>query len=154
MKKEKNTTLAVRDKLTTALSSINEQLSKFEAISTAKHQTNGQFSWNPNYTGGGNSIDVHKCTDLMLLLSIYTSLRTKNRDYVETVEEIKLDEYPNYSWQGHTWEQWKQDLAIRIMVVNKEKAITKLKSQKDILSKHLSEDEQLAATLNELGFDA
>ena len=91
--KKGTATLAVRDDLSQALGLIDERLATFTELESANFKTNGEFRWNPNYTSN-DPVFIHTTTDLMLLLSIYTSLRTKANDYEGSVKELDLDSYP------------------------------------------------------------
>lgn len=142
---------AQREKLHNALTIIDSQLSNLKAIESQTYQTSGEFRWNPNYHGN-DPINIHRCSDLKTLISIYSYLMPKNEEYDRSAAEIGLSEYPSFEWQGYPWSAWKHDLQMRISLVTQKEKISSLRLAKEKLEKFLTEEDQLSITLSQLGF--
>jgi len=143
--------IEVRSKLNKALELVDSNLAKIEEIKTSSFQTHGEFKWAP--TSSSISCRIHNEKNIHDLIAIHSSLRTKRDDYNASAKLIKLDVIPSFCWQGIPAEKWLFDIELRIKIVHRHTYEQDLLKKKSILERHLSEDDKLARTLTDLGFD-
>lgn len=145
------TEIAKPTRLQIALEKIDLELKALKDVESRAFRTNGQFRFNPGYTGNA-AIDIPRTKDIELLISVYSYLMVKDNQYNQAAEELGLSEYPVFKWQGYTWEAWKNDLQLRIDVVAHHEKREKLNKAKQQLSTFLTEEDRLEMTLKNLGF--
>jgi len=142
--------IEVRSKLKKAIEYVDSQLAKMEDIKHSSYQTNGDFKWTP--TSATVSCHIHRSVDMHELISIHSSLYSKKRDYDASAKLLRVETFPSYMWQNVPVEKWLLDIALRIKIIYKAEVEKDLLKKKNILEKHLSEDDRLERTLLELGF--
>jgi len=140
-----------KSEMMNTLAVINEKLKEIKKLESSKNATDGNFRWNPNYTSN-TPVNIFKCTDIQLLISIYASLRDKNQSYEEAVKELGLSEYPVYTWQSYTFEAWANDLKVRMAIVNQDAIATKLKKDKETLEEFMDKSDRLSAVLGDMNY--
>lgn len=118
---QENSNVAVRSKLTKALELLNSQLSQINK----SFQTNGLFKYNPAYNGGSSRLNIHDSRDLSSLLNVGAFLKSKKESYDNYAKSIGLDTVPVFTWQSFTFDQWNDDLKIRIAVISAHDQILK-----------------------------
>lgn len=143
--------VAVRSQLTKALETLNAQLAEIKSASNRQMLTNGNFSYNP--ASRMSLIDIHRSINLESLLNIGAFLKSKKEAYDSFAQSKGLTSYPVFKWCDYTFDQWDNDLGTRIAVVAAHDQQKKIQSAKDKLERFLTEEDQLAMTLKELGLD-
>ncbi len=143
----------IRTKLHTALEALDAQLKNIKSITDMPYKTNGDFKWAPNsFNNTPNSvIRINQCKDLATLINIHQYIRCKDESYNESAKQLNLINYPIFTWQGYSWNDWKNDLNIRVAIVSQYEQTKRVKEAKSKLERFLTEEDQLAITLNELG---
>lgn len=91
-----NTNLEIRTDLRNKISLIDAELKNAKTLSESPYKTNGEFRFNPRYTGN-SPINIQKEDSLELLLSILSYLTAQSKNYIIAAEEIaKLTIYPKF----------------------------------------------------------
>lgn len=148
-----SSTPAVRTQLHEALQTIETRLSAMKKITEGQMRTNGNFKFNPQ-SQQAPTIPIDKVTDLSLLISIHAFLTTKKKEYEESAKLLDLSSFPVFKWQHHSYEDWDNDIRIRVAVVSHHTEKQKLHEAKEKLSRFLTEEDQMQLTLKELGFNS
>lgn len=141
------TQIAIRSKLSKALDS---QLKQIKSATDKPFQTSGQFKFNPS---SNFAVDIQRLRNVSQLISIGAFLSEKKASYDAYAKAKELSSFPVFKWQDFTFEQWDNDLSVRIAVVSaydRQKEITNAKAK---LERFLTEEDQLQITLRELGLD-
>jgi len=137
-----------KNKMLKTLEVINRRLETIIALETSTLKTNSQFKW----TEEGTVISIDKITNISVLINIYASLKAKKKAYEEAIKDLKLTSYPVFIWQKYTFEDWANDIKIRLSIVSQNDLTKKLKEDKLKLEKFLSEEDQLQATLDDMDY--
>lgn len=140
--------LQLRSELQNKLASIDAKLSKLKANAEATWRTNGEFKYNP-YSSYA-AINIHRNTDLYLLMSILGYILSKKNEIETAAKVLELDNYPNFTWCGYDADSWEHDIKIRVSVITHHEKIQKLKQAKVKLQSFLTEEDKLAIVLKEL----
>lgn len=143
--------IEVRSKLTKALELLNDQLSQINNVTDKSFQTSGLFKYNPTYNGSSSGINIHNSKDLDQLLYIGAFLKAKKESYDSYAKSLGLETFPVFRWQNYSYDQWDNDLKIRITVISAYDQKKKITDAKQKLERFLTEEDQLAMTLKELG---
>jgi hypothetical protein len=144
-----STQITVRTKMQETLEVLNIKLAKVKNITESPYKTNGEFRFNPAYTGNA-AINIHKLTDLSLLIGILAAIQNHWKNYNNAAETLELATYPAFEWCGFSYEAWKHDIEIRKEIITQHETIKKLKTAKEKLQQFLTEEDRLAITLKEI----
>lgn len=135
-----------------ALEAVNAKLKALKVITDSNAKTNGEFRFNPAYTGNA-PIRIYTLTKVSALLSILGYLTAKNNEYNAAAELAKLEQYPAFTWLDYTYDDWKHDLLQRIAIVNSHKTKKRLEKAKAQLQEFLTKEDRLAIFLKENGLE-
>lgn len=138
-----------RNKMNQALSAIDEKLKSIKEIAESPFKTNGEFRFNPSYSGA-SSINIHKTKDVKSLISIYGFLNHQNNSYNNAQKDLDIKDAPAFEWMGFTFESWKHDLKTRSSFLTQYNEIERLKLAKTKLEAFMTEEDRLNNVLKEL----
>lgn len=138
-----------RQKLSMALEAINAKLSEIKEIQQTPFKTNCQFSQEgrENYL-----VDITKVRGSQKLIEIYAFIKGKEITYNESLKELNIKEAPIPKHGKYSTDDWKHDLKLRMAIVMQHEEIERLNKAKQKLESFLTEEDQLAITLQQLGF--
>lgn len=143
MSKNKQTeTLALT---TTSVPSIIEKLEA--EIKKLNHITDTVYKTTGVLDGFG---DIKKETLIPNLIRAYSVVLAKESNYNNAAEDLGLTTYPAFEINGCTAAQWREDILLRIAIIEHKDKLDKLKSYKDRVAKFLSEEDQKAILLKEM----
>jgi hypothetical protein len=115
-------------------------------------QTNCAFS----YTDGdlSKSINIQVESNIKTLIDIASFVLSKESDYIKTVDLLKVESIPHFTWQGFTALSWFEDIKTRInklQIVSKKKKLELLENRLNaIISPELKAQMELDAIAEEL----
>lgn len=136
---------AMQDKLT----SISEKLSQIKVAQESPFKTNGEFRFNPGYTGN-DPIYIHRVKSLEVLIGVLAAVRGHFSKYEEAAKVLELDKYPEFSWCGYSYEAWEHDIKKRAAIISQDEKVKALISAKQKLEQFLTEDDRLALALKDI----
>lgn len=145
---------AVRTKLTQALEMLTNKLASLKSVTEGANQTSGSFSFSNSKSPNTPSINIHTSKDLEELLLIHSFLLQKKEYYEQSANQLGLETFPQFKWNGYAFAAWNNDIQIRVAVVSSHDQRTKLEVAKKKLESFLTQDDQLKMALKELGFDS
>jgi len=140
-KKAKTTAIAVKDQVPTIISKLDQEIAKLKVISESVYKTAGKLE-----TFG----DIKVETKVENLVRAYSSISGKKEAYDRAARELGVKQCLEFSINGGTLAEWKQDIMLRIDIITHQDKLDKLKSYKDKMSKFLSEEDQKAILMQEM----
>lgn len=81
-------------------------------------------------------------TDVPTLIKAYGSVMAREEIYSAAAKELGIESIPEFIISGGTREQWKQDIQLRINIVQKEENLKVLKSLREEAKGFISKEEQ------------
>jgi hypothetical protein len=140
-KNQTNSLALVEAPVPDILSKLEEEIKKLNHISDTVYKTTG------NLEGFG---DIKKETLVGNLIRAFSIVLAKETAYNKAAEELGLSTYPAFEISGGNAEAWKQDITLRIAIIEHKDRLDKLKSAKEKISKFLSIEDQKAIALKEI----
>ena len=142
MSKKNNTELALSNsQVPDVLSLLDKQIAGLKKIADSVYKTTGQL------TGFG---DIKQELKLENLIRAFSMVKGKENAYNEAAKELGLASYPQFSIDGGTAADWKQDILLRIEIITHKDKLDKLNAYKEKMSKFLSEEDQKAMLMKEM----
>lgn len=142
MSKKNNTELALSNsQVPDVLSLLDKQIAGLKKIADSVYKTTGQL------TGFG---DIKAELKLENLIRAFSMVKGKENAYNEAAKELELGTYPQFSIDGGTAADWKQDILLRIEIITHKDKLDKLNAYKEKMSKFLSEEDQKAMLMKEM----
>lgn len=139
---KKTTAVTLRGKdVPDILSLLEKELKSLKAITETPYLTTG------NLEGFG---DIKNETKVENLIRAFSMVRGKEDAYHKAGRELGFDSYPGFSISGGNAEQWKQDIQLRVAIIQHDDRKKKLQEYKDRVSKFLSEEDQKTILLKEM----
>ena len=115
--------------------------------------TNCSFAYSEDR---GNAINIHVVSNMTQLIDMMSFLIQKDEYYKKAIEALGLPANTEFKWLGYSINEWKEDISMRINIlnVNKKKAQlaefeSKLNSLVSPEEKRRMEVEAIAASLTE-----
>jgi hypothetical protein len=126
-----------------------EEISK---LSRPNWKTNCSFTYDENKMN--DCINLHVESNVRKLISYAAFLRLKESSYFAAIAELKLSDYPEFTWCGFSVPDWMEDIKTRINQVqinSKEKSLEVLEARLNtIVSPELKAQMELEAIEKEL----
>lgn len=144
------TNLSVRPELYTTLETLKVQLKAVKKGTEGPLKTHGQFRFNPSTTAPNAVTDIKTSRNLEELIMIHSFLEQKKFGYEESAKKLGLVSFPVFRWQGHSFEDWENDLKIRAAIVSQHTLQAELDRDIKELEKFLSESDRLKMTLDNI----
>ncbi len=139
-----NNKLALRTDVPSILSTLDEELSSLKKITDKPYITTG------NTILGNTSIDIKTETKIDNLVKVFSSISGRASAYQKAMDELGIDQAPEFNVEGGTLAQWKEDIQKRLSVIKYEDRKNTLQGFKDKMSKFLSEEDQKKVLLEEM----
>ena len=147
MSKAKTTTgkaeLAVLDanNVPSIIGALEAKIKSLDHITGSKYKTTGKLN-------GFNNI--HEETNVGNLIKAFSFVSNKGKAYVAAAEEMGLDSFPVFKESDSDVSDWKEDIMLRIAIINHKETLDKLNSYKEKFQKFLSEEDQKHMLLSEM----
>ena len=123
------------------LERLNAEVAKLKHISDSVYKTSGTL------TGFG---DLKNETKIENLVRAFSMVRGKENAYNDAAKELELKQYPQFTVDGGTAADWKQDILLRINILEHKDKLDKLNAYKEKMSQFLSAEDQKAIVLKEM----
>jgi hypothetical protein len=140
-KNQTNSLALVDTSVPDIISKLNAEISKLQHISDSVYKTPGTID------GFG---DIRKETLIPNLIRAYSVVLAKEANYNKAAEDLGLPSYPVFEANGCSAAQWKEDIQLRIAIIEHKDKLDKLVSYRDRVSKFLSEQDQKSLLLKEM----
>ena len=142
-KKAKTTDVALISDVPSVLDKLNAEISSLKKIEESVYKTTGKVD--------GLGIDIKTELKVDNLIKAFSSISGRAKAYGEAAQELGQKSVPQFTVGGGTVDEWKSDIMLRIDIINHKEKLDKLKGFKDKMSKFLSEEDQKAILLKEMG---
>lgn len=141
-----------QDKIKLAYDLVLAQKNKLKKVGDANFKTNGKFRYTPNVNG--TVVDITSCKDIARLIELVSFLNSKKSGYDNAAtKDLKLTEYPIFNWLGYAYEEWIEDVKLRVDIINyKDKFDALNKAERD-LAGFMNEDTKADRLLDSLTKD-
>jgi hypothetical protein len=136
-----STELAKMDAVPEVLSILDQEIAKLKTINESVYKTGGVLD------GFG---DLKSEMKIENLIKAYSSVKGRENAYNDAAKDLGLQTYPQFTANGGTAADWKQDISLRIDIITHKDKLDKLKDYKDKMSKFLSAEDQKAMLLKEM----
>lgn len=150
MKDQKENAVAVRSEMTKTMQAIDEKLKNLKAVTDSPFKTSGQFSFSGGLHSMSNTINIHKLSDLRLMLGILAALTNHKNNYDNAAKLMEITSYPEFEWLGFPYDSWVHDIKVRLAVITHHETRSKLESAKKKLETFLTEEDRLAIVLKDI----
>lgn len=134
--------VAVTDNVPSVLDALNAEIASLKHIQETQYKTTGL----PGMDFG--NIKEEKVLDNLYRLA--SALVGKKHFYEKGMEWLGINTYPPFRWSGYSIEEWRDDILLRIAVLEHKDRLDKLNEFKDKMSKFLSEEDQKAILFKEM----
>jgi len=140
-KNQTNSLALVDTSVPDIIKKLEEEIKKLAHITDTVYKTTG------NLEGFG---DIKKETLVGNLIRAYSIVLAKETAYNNAAESLGLEQYPAFEISGGNSEAWKEDITLRIAIIEHKDKLDKLKGFKDRMAKFLSEEDQKTILLREM----
>jgi len=124
------------------LTQLNEKIASLKRIEESVYKTNGQLD------GFG---DIKAETKIENLIRAYSSVKMREAGYNAAAKELRGGkDVPAFVIGSGNAEDWKQDILLRIDILEHKETLDKLNMFKEKMSKFLSEADQKAMLIAEM----
>lgn len=134
-------TLTVESSVPSVLSTLDAKISSLKKVVDTPYKTTG------NLDGFG---DIKQETKIENLIRANSMVRSKAAAYADSIVDLDLGSAPAFSISGGDVEAWKQDIKLRIAIIQHKETYDKLTAYKEKMSKFLSEADQKAILMDEM----
>lgn len=149
-KKEQSTELSIspRNAMQDKLNAITEKLKSIEVMSQSPYKTNKMLP----HLFEHKKVDISECTDITFLVNGLATIKVQKAAYDDIYTNVlKMNSYPVFkSFGGYSYEDWENDIKLRLSVLMQEETVKKLTNAKEKLEKFLTNDDRLAIVLGEI----
>lgn len=140
-KKEAITAIAVNTPVPNVLAALDEKIKSLKHIAETPYKTGG------NLDGFG---DIKAETKIENLIRAYSMVMGKEKAYHASAADLGLTTYPAFNVNGGNAADWKQDIQLRIAIINHKETFDKLTEFKTKMSSFLSAEDQKSMLLKEM----
>lgn len=123
------------------INALEAKIKSLDHITGSKYKTNGKLN-------GFNNI--HEETNVGNLIKAFSFVSNKAKAYANAAEEMGLDTFPVFKESDSDVSDWKEDIMLRIAIINHKETLDKLNSYKEKFQKFLSEEDQKNMLLSEM----
>lgn len=147
-KETKEVSVSSRTKMQETLDIISEKLKNIEIKSQSPYKTNKILPDMFNQ----EKVDISTCTDITFLVNGLATLRTQKKAYDEVYSAVlEQKTFPVFKgYGGYAYEEWENDIKLRLHVVTQEDTVKKLTEAKKKLEQFLTQDDRLKMVLGEI----
>lgn len=136
---------------TTGLTVISDTPSMLDAlnakIKALKHIEDSVYKTSGNLDGFG---DIKAETKIENLIRAFSMIQGKAEGYAKASVELGLETVPAFQVSGGTVADWKQDIQLRINIINHKETLDKLNGFKSKMESFLSEQDKKALLIKEM----
>lgn len=141
MSKKHNPELLPTMKTADVLEQLNTKIASLKRIEESVYKTNGSLD------GFG---DIKAETKIENLIRAFSSVKMREAGYNAAAKDLGRKEYPAFVIGSGTAEDWKQDILLRIDILEHKETLDKLNTFKEKMSKFMSEAEQKELLIKEM----
>lgn len=123
------------------ISALDDKLKSLSHVTDSKYRTTGKLD------GIG---DIKEMTKIEDLIKAYSVIVAKEKAYNEAALDLDINTFKEFTVFGHTKNDWKLDIKLRIDLINHKDTLEQLKMYKSKFEKFLSEEDQKSMLINEL----
>lgn len=123
------------------LALLDEELKNLKTITDKPYRTTGNLE---------NFGDIKVETKVENLIRAFSMVRGKEDAYNKAAKELEIATYPVFQISGGSADDWKQDIQLRMNVIEHDSRKNKLAEYKEKMSKFLSEADQREMLLKEM----
>jgi len=144
----------VREQLRVKFEQVSKRLDQIEIVAQSPFRTNGKFKFAYSDESQGLSndqfIDLTKTTDLKILIRVLGFLVGKKNEYELGAKHLKITTFPVFSWQNYSFDDWFNDINIRISFLTSKNEKEKLEKIQTELSGYFSAEDRLKTLLDQI----
>lgn len=123
------------------LDALNAKIKALKHIEDSVYKTSG------NLEGFG---DIKQELKIENLIRAFSMVMGKADAYAKASVELGLDSVPAFQISGGTVADWKQDISLRIQIINHKETLDKLNGFKSKMESFLSEQDKKALLMKEM----
>lgn len=123
------------------INALDEKLKSLSHVTDSNYRTAGKLE------GIG---DIKTMTSIDELIKAYSVICSKEQAYNAAALDLGLSEFKEFTLFGHTREDWKLDIKLRMDLITHKDTLEKINNYKSKFEKFLSVDDQKTMLLNEL----
>lgn len=123
------------------LAAINGQLEKLNHITESNYKTNGELE------GFGN---IRNEVKLENLIRAWSSVKNREIAYADAAQDLGKTTFPAFQIGGHGAAAWKEDILLRMAIIEHDATKKKLEEFKKQAESYLSEQDKKAIMLKEM----
>lgn len=127
-----------------AIAVINEKIKALKHIQDSVYVTSGSITMH-----GGNC-NVKDETSITKLVQAYSSVLYRARAIDEAQAELGITSMPLTKVDGHTVEEWKQDIKLRLDILNQKETLDKLQGYKKQWEELMDKEDRKAILMKEM----
>ena len=136
-----STAVALSMEVPSVIAALEAKIKALDHITDSKYRTGG------NLDGFG---DLKKETNIGNLIKAFSSIRGREKAYNDAAEEMGLTTFPVFEANGSNAEDWKQDILLRIAIINHKDTLDKLTEYRNKMKEFLSKEDQKAILFAEM----
>jgi hypothetical protein len=136
-----STAVALSMEVPSVIAALEAKIKALDHITDSKYRTGGKLD------GFG---DIKQETNISNLIKAFSSIRGREKAYAEAAEEMGLSTFPVFEANGSTSEDWKQDILLRIAIINHKDTLDKLTEYRNKMKEFLSKEDQKAILFAEM----
>lgn len=145
---KKKTTSSMSEVPALVENSVPEIMQKLEnEIKQLDHLTDSKYRTSGNLDGFG---DIKKETSSSNLIKAFSTVVAKANAYATAAAELEVESFPVFEVNGGTVNDWKQDIKLRIAIINHKEKLDKLNYFRDEMKKFLSKEDQKSQLMQEM----
>jgi hypothetical protein len=122
------------------IKNIDAKLEQVRAVFGRPFRTNGESK---TTTVNPTNVNVRAATNIALLIAILGEITAKGEQYNKAATMLGLTQYPNFNWQGYSYESWLFDIKLRIEQINQVTTENELLAIRNDLQEFVTKEDKL-----------
>lgn len=118
---------------------LEKKRNEIKKIERPSWITNCSFSYTADR---GNAINIHVVSDEAVLIDMLAFLMQKEEYFTKAASQLILSKPQSFKWNGYTVNEWKEDIAMRINILNVSKKKLQLTEMENKLNSLVSPEEK------------
>lgn len=127
------------------ITALDSAIKSIKEIETTPWKSQGYVDF-----GNGTTIDLKTEQKIDTLIKAFSVVQSKETAYNKAVETLALDSAPIFSICGANTEAFLHDVRLRIMIIQQDSKLNKLKAAKEKMALFMTQAEQRALALKEI----
>jgi hypothetical protein len=123
------------------IKNIDAKLEQVRAVFGRPFRTNGESK---TTTVNPTNVNVRAATNIALLIAILGEITAKGEQYNKAATMLGLTQYPNFNWQGYSYESWLFDIKLRIEQINQVTTENELLAIRNDLQEFVTKEDKLS----------